>query len=153
AAEALFIEAKKLMNDGNYRDACPKLAESQRLDPGGGTLITLALCHEADGKTASAWAEFGEALTIALKDGREDRATVARLHAERLEPRLCHLTIRVDSEVSNLQGIEVTQDGVMLERPAWGTALPVDPGEHHIEARAPGMKTWKGSVLVGASSD
>jgi hypothetical protein len=152
-AEALFQEGKRLMATGNYGAACPKLAESQRLDPGGGTLITLALCHEAEGKTASAWAEFGEALTIALKDGRVDRATVAREHGAKLEPKLSHLVVRVPSNVSMIEGVQVSQDGIELGRAAWGTALPVDPGEHVVEARLPGHKPWMRFVVIAPAGD
>jgi hypothetical protein len=153
AAESLFQEGKHLMAAGNYAQACPKLAESQRLDPGGGTLVTLALCHESEGKTASAWAEFGEALTLALKDGRVDRATVAREHGEHLEPKLSRLTVRVPAAVSGLAGVEILQDGAVLGRPAWGTALPVDPGEHLLEAKAPGKKTWSRVILIAPAGD
>jgi hypothetical protein len=152
-AEVLFQEGKRLMAAGNYGQACPKLAESQRLDPGGGTLVTLALCHESEGRTASAWAEFSEALTLALKDGRVDRATVAREHGERLEPKLSRLTVRVPPRVSGLDGVEILQDGHVLGRAAWGTPLPVDPGEHLIEARAPGKKTWSRVILIAPAAD
>jgi len=152
-AEVLFQDAKKLMAAAKYAEACPKLVESQKLDPGGGTLVTLALCHEAEGKTASAWAEFGEALTIALKDGRVDRATVAREHAARIEPKLSLLTIRVPPLVADLGALQILEDGVALGRAAWGTALPVDPGEHVIEARAPGKKSWTRILLIAPNGD
>src|SRR5262245_53123818 len=64
-AEALFRQGKDLLAAGKTSEACPKLAESQRIDPAGGTLIALALCYEADGKTASAWVVFGEAQAVA----------------------------------------------------------------------------------------
>ncbi|MEO8874495.1 MAG: hypothetical protein ABI461_02820, partial [Polyangiaceae bacterium] len=46
AAQALFSDARKLMNDGKYADACPKLEESENLDPGMGTMYNLGDCYE-----------------------------------------------------------------------------------------------------------
>src|SRR6478609_5986805 len=58
AAEALFSEARGLLERGNFSEACAKFEESERLDPGMGTEFYLAKCWEQVGKTASAWAMF-----------------------------------------------------------------------------------------------
>src|SRR5262249_43356511 len=65
AAEALFEEGRRLMSEGKVADACPKFADSQSLDPSPGTLLNLASCYEKMGMTATAWATYREAASLA----------------------------------------------------------------------------------------
>jgi hypothetical protein len=136
-AEGLFVEAKRLMQQGNYADACPKLAQSQKLDPAAGTLLNLATCYEKNGQTASAWATFKAAASASDTSGRTEWATRARARAEKLQARLAHLTISVAAPVP---GMEVDRDGDPLPQAAWGTPLPVDAGRRVVRATAPGRK-------------
>lgn len=145
-AEALFREARTLMDQGKHAEACPKLAESQRLDPGGGTQLALALCLEAAGKTASAYGAFTEARALARRDGRADREKIASERLDALSPRLTKLTVDVSGAARSLPGLSVSVDGVTLREPAWGLALPVDPGEAHVRATAPGRLPFEARV-------
>lgn len=134
-----------------YEQAAAKFGESLRLDPGGGTLLNLALAHRLAGKTASAWAEYNEALRRARGDGRADRERLAQAAIDELTPHLSHLTVTVPKGV-RVPGLEVRRNGVIVGEPAWGEALPVDPGEQRIEATAPGKLPWKTkqTVALGA---
>ena len=86
AAQALFDEARSLMNAGKFAEACPKFAESERLDPGAGTLLNLANCYEKGGQTASAWVTFKDAAAAADVKHRTDWSQRARERATALEP-------------------------------------------------------------------
>lgn len=145
AAQALFEEGKKLAAAGNYAAACPKFAESQKLDPGAGTLLHLGNCYEKTGRTASAWATYIDAASAAKAQGRGDWAENAKTRAGALEPRLSRVTIVVKERVS---GLEVRRDDVVLSEGAFGVALPVDPGERTFEATAPGKKKWHASFTL-----
>jgi hypothetical protein len=146
AAQALFNEGKRLMAAGQFAAACPKFAESQRLDPGIGTMLWLADCHAKNGRNASAWALFAEAEALAAKQ-HDPRVTIARDEAKKLEPKLSKLVIDV-SAVSSVSGLEIKRDGVTLGKPLWGGSIPTDPGTHRIAASAPDKKTWEGEVIV-----
>jgi hypothetical protein len=144
-AEQLFRDARKLVKSGDIDEACPKFAESQRLDPQLGTLLHLATCHEKQGLTASAWVEYTEATALAKRAGESDREAIARARADKLEQRLSRLSIEA---AERPPGFEVLLDGKRLGDAAIGTAVPVDPGAHDIEARAPGRVPWRGEVVI-----
>ena len=146
-AQALFDQAKKLMSQGAYAEACPKLEESQRLDAGSGTLLNLGDCYEHQGKSASAWSKFVEAAETARAAGKAERERVARERAAALLPRLCNLVIAVRSSETTV-GLEVKRDGALVDKGQWGAAVPVDPGTHTVSASAPARTSWETKVLV-----
>ncbi len=152
-AEALFREGRAKMDAGDYAAACPKLAESFEQDPGTGTLLALAMCRERAGQLASAWASYGQVASRSKREGRADREQAAREAMQALEPRLSHLTITVDRTTSALAGLVVKRDGAPVGSGAWGAALPIDPGEHVIEASAPGKQPWSKKLSIGAERD
>jgi hypothetical protein len=153
AAEALFQEGRALLMAGKTEEACPKLEESQRLDPATGTLLALALCHEQQGKLASAWAAFADIEARSRLDGRADRERTAREHGAALRPRLSTLTLAVSEDARNTPALVISIDGVPIGRPAWNAALPIDGGAHIVEAAIPGRSPWKASVSIKSERD
>lgn len=147
AAEILFVDGKSLMKAGRHADACPKFEESQRLDPRIATQFKLAECYELIGKTASAWTNFVDVAAATKVAGQEDREKVARERVSALEKRLSKMSIVVPN-AARAEGLEIKRDGVAVGQVLWGTAVPVDPGEHRIVVRASGKKTWESMVLV-----
>jgi hypothetical protein len=147
AAEALFKQGRDLMASGHLAEACPKLAESQRLDPGTGTLLNLATCYERNGQVASAWVTYKEAATAAQNAEQPERAQLARRKAAELEPKLSMLTIVVPP-AADRPDLQIRRDGETIGRPGWGVPIPVDPGVHSVEATAPGHQPWQGQASV-----
>jgi tetratricopeptide (TPR) repeat protein len=150
AAEALFEEGRRLVAEGKFAEACPKFESSQQIDPTPGTMLNLANCYEKSGKTATAWASYKEAASLASAVGRADYVTVAQKRAAALAPGLARVTLNVASPA---EGTEIKRDGAAVGRGEWGVAIPVDPGAHTIEAAAPRRKPWSTTVEVakGAS--
>jgi hypothetical protein len=151
-ATTLFDEGRALLAGGKVSEACRKLEESARLDPLPGTILNLAACHEQEGLTASAVAEFRQARALAERDHRADRVMLADQHLRALEPRISSLVIAVAPEADR-PDLVVTHDGTPVGRAAWGSRIPVDPGEHTIEATAPNRRPWKATVNVLPNGD
>jgi serine/threonine-protein kinase len=151
AAQLLFEQGRDLVEHGNFAQACPKLAESERLDPGTGTRLWLADCYESNGQTASAWAMFKEAAASAAQSN-DKRGTVARERAAKLEPRLSRLMIIVPHQAA-VQGMVVQRDGVALGVTEWALPVPVDPGVHTVAASAPGFRPWTTTVQLPTRPD
>ena len=146
-AEALYQQARHLMQQRQYSEACPKFAESQRLDPATGTLLNLAACHEAEQKLTSAWVEYAQAETQARRDQRDDRVRYAHEHGAALWARLARLQLLVDAS-ADLPDLDIAIDGVTIRGPARQVPTPLDPGVHVVEARAPARQTWSQRVTI-----
>jgi hypothetical protein len=142
-AQVLFDDGKRLMAQERWAEACPKLQESQSLAPAIGTEYNLADCLEHQGKLASAWAAFLDVVDQTHKRGESQREAAARTRAAALAPRLGKLTIQVPARAP---GLEVLRDGQALPPEVWGVGVPVDAGDHRIEARAPGRVAWTSTV-------
>ena len=147
-AQTLFDQAVLLMDLGKYGDACPKLAESQRLDPGGGTLLNLGLCREKEGKLASAWVAYNDSLSQAIKDHRTEREATARQRIGVIEGSLAKIVVEVSADARATPGLEVLLDGTPVRAASWGLVTPIDRGSHELAATAPGKTPWKTVVLV-----
>ncbi len=142
-AQVLFDDGKRLMARAQWSEACPKLEESQRLAPAIGTEFNLADCFEHADRLASAWAAFLEVVDQTHKRGESQRENAARARADALVTKLGKLTIQVASHAPDL---EVRRDGQLVRAEVWGVAMPVDAGEHRIEARARGRAPWSAIV-------
>jgi hypothetical protein len=143
-AEALFRAAKDLQASGKLAEACPKYAESHRLDPKPGSILNLATCHELEGRTATAWADYDEAATFAARAHQADREKFARGKKDELAKKLSYVVFRFPE----VNGLEVVLDGKALTTASAGTRVPLDPGEHELVARAPGKTVWSSKLEV-----
>jgi hypothetical protein len=148
AARALFVEARRLMKDGDYAAACPKLEAAAKLYPGPGVLLNLGDCYERAHLTASAWAEFAEAESVASRAGRTAEKGEAARRKALLDPLLSRLMIKVGADAA--PGLVIRRDGHIVDRAAWGAAIPVDPGEHTVTAEGPGAPAWSRTVKADA---
>ena len=150
-AEAVFEEGMRLIKQGNFADACPKFEMSQRVEPAVGTMLYLAECYEKTNRTASSWAMFREAASLAETSGQTERMKTAQARAARLEPRLSWLTIEVAKDAL-VPGLQVRRNSVLVSTELSGTPTPVDPGEVLVDASAPGRLPFSTKVKVAAKA-
>jgi hypothetical protein len=149
-AVQLFDEARKLMEDGKYEPACPKLEQSQKLDPQLGTQLHLGHCYEKLGQLASAYRTFQAAAELAAlrnqQGTNEPREKIARERATNLEQRLALLELRPADPSPELK---IVLDGEPIDRAQWNRPFPVEPGDHVLQASAPGRAIWEQPFKIG----
>jgi hypothetical protein len=125
-AQGLFDAGLALMDEGKYDQACPKFEESQRLSPAGGTLTNLALCHERQGRIASASVEYERALAQATAEKREERARFVRERLVAIREQVPGIIVSANSTATDT----MTLDANPLPKASLGVRVPCDPGAH-----------------------
>lgn len=145
-AEALLDEGRRLMGESRWAEACPKLAASQKLEPGAATLLLLGDCSERRKLHASAWTYYREAAALARGRGDAERERSAKERADQVEPRLSKIQVLASTALP--PGAEIRRDNVVIPEGALGTPIPVDSGKHTVEAWVGGELKFRTSVQV-----
>lgn len=153
-AEEAFHAGRKLMTKKSTLDeACTTLERSFDLQERGDTLLNLAECHRRQGKTATAYREFEEALDYALSaDFKEAIEAAFVLHAE-LEAKLSTVSVNVAPSVAKLPKLVVSIDGQPIAKKDWGQPIAQDPGPHTITATAAAHDPFRKDIVLGQESD
>jgi len=148
-ATRLYNEGWRLYKEKQYAEACPLLERSLAASPKIRTRGALALCYEDTGRLASAYTTWRAVADQAREAGAVEAPTLKRAvqKSEQLLPRITRVVFQVVDSPANLQ---VQLDGRPLAAAELGAPVPVDPGEHRIDAKAPDRVDWRGSFSVGA---
>ena len=144
AADALFKAGKELLVKGKIAEACAKFEASYNEDTALGALMNLANCREQQGLIAAAWARWGEAVEKA-KRLNDDRSAYCQERRDKLGPRLPHLTVQVEHPVA---GLTVYRGPQVLDPGAFGTALPLEPGETTLQVTQGDDVFWQQTVQL-----
>jgi hypothetical protein len=147
AATELFNAGRDLMKQGDYATACPKLAESARVEPTVGALAKLAECEEHERRLVSAYGRWQQALNLARATGDERRDDVERelARVDGIVPKL-----RIVAEGALPADTVIRLDAVELGPAGLGVPFAVEPGPHALEASAPHKRTWSTTVETKA---
>lgn len=146
-ADQLFKRAKELLKEGKVTEACERFRESYETDPALGALLNLADCLERDGRVASAYGRWGEALELATRK-QDDRAEFARERRDALKGKLSFLTVQVSGEG---EGLSVYRGNTKLTKGAFGIALPTDPGDATVQVVRGDSVLWERKVVLKES--
>ena len=154
AARTLAVEGVKLAQSDKCAEAVEKLEPAEKLKHSPIVLRYLGECQVKLGR----WVEGSESLRKLLREPLPDNPSPALTSAYEaatatlrdVKPRIPSMKITLDAPPDTHFTIKV--DGKELADSAVGVSLPTDPGEHTVEATAPGFLKAKSSVTLQASS-
>jgi hypothetical protein len=153
AARSLAIDGLKLAKAGQCEEAIDKLERAEKLHHSPIVMARLGECYITQGKLVQGSELLRKVLrepaptetSPALEQARERAQTLIR----ETKPKIAALTLTVNGAKD--AAISVTVDGDAVPSTVLGVELPVDPGEHAIEATAPGYfkATGKTTLISG----
>ncbi len=141
-ASALFDKARAAFKAGNFAEACPAFEQSYTLDPALGTLLNWGVCLEKQGRFASAWLRFNDAVGWAQRTHEADREAYARKLSTDLKPKVSWLAI------SSVDDVDVKLDLQTLRVTPTPISVPIDPGLHALTVEKPGYEKWAATVDI-----
>jgi len=143
-ARAKFQQATELEQAGNHSAALQLFREVGQVRMTPQVRFHIATCTEKLGQLVSAMGAYELAMAEAESLGPEFQKEVEERTAA-LRSRIPKLLIE-RGEGAEAAAIEL--DGVSLGSSSIGVEVPIDPGPHAIEAKAPGHKKYSATIEV-----
>jgi tetratricopeptide (TPR) repeat protein len=147
AAETLFDKGHEAMKAGDYKTACERFRESDRLEPAVGAKLNLANCEQQRGRYATSSQIFK--LVLSQLPSNDDRVPIARERVKDLQQKIPTITFElVPGEYSD---VTVKEGELVLRAASFGVPLEFDPGDHQFIVEAPGRKWRRYKVALEAA--
>jgi hypothetical protein len=143
-ARAKFQQATEMEQAGNFANALQVFREVGQVRMTPQVRFHIASCEEKLGKLVAALGGYELALSEAESLGPEFQREV-EARASALRSRIPKLVIE-RGEGAKATTIEL--DGVSLGASSIGVEVPLDPGPHAIQAKAPGHKQFSSTVEI-----
>ena len=152
AARTLAVDGLKLAQAGKCDDAIPKLERAEKLHHSAIVLSRLGECQVNAGKLVEGTEMLRKVLREPLPANPSPALSKAYERAQTVldaaKPKIAGLTISVPSPPSDLR---LTVDGQIVASTLVDSELPADPGDHLIEASAPGFLKATSHVTLGSA--
>ena len=151
-AERLYKEGWRLYQEKQYNEACPLLERSLAGAPTLRTRGALALCYEGQARWASAYKTWKAVAEQAKQEGAVEAQRMKRANQKvtELQAKVAQVVFQV---APGTPDVKVFLDNEPLAASDLGTAVPIDPGTHTIDAKASGRVDWHGSFELGKADE
>jgi len=150
AARALGQEGVKLADAGNCHDAVDKLARAEKLYHAPTTLARLGECQVQIGRLVDGTESLNRVIREPLGPNAPPAFAAAQERAKKIvaeaKPKIAKLKIAVAGPSDVTWAVKV--DGESMPLANLNMNRPMDPGEHVIEATAPGYKVARAKVTL-----
>jgi hypothetical protein len=150
AARELFRQATADADAGRHAAALDKFQRVAKIRESAAVRFNIGQCEERLGRIGSALASYELAEQHAQRETHgEEIIRMARAAAEPLRARAPRLTLVAGP--SPPKDLTVALDGAPLPSASLGVALPVDPGDHVVDAEAAGhaRRHWTLTLAEG----
>lgn len=143
SARSQFYRALLLQDQGRWAEALELLEKVAETRESAQVRFNIAFNQEHLGRLALAARGYERAIALAQQSGAENVVRAANDRLQGLSHRIARIVLRPAGE-----GVSVLVDGVELPASDWGRAVPVEVGDHTIQAEAAGHKPYRASVSL-----
>ncbi|HEY3500119.1 MAG TPA: hypothetical protein VGK73_35760 [Polyangiaceae bacterium] len=151
AARSLATEGATAFNEGRYKDAVDFFGKAESLVHAPPHLLFMARAYAKLGalvKAREAYLKVAkETLPPNAPQAFRDAQSAAAEEVKAIEPRIAALTVRVEGGEGKAD-VAVLLDGAPIPAILVGAPQPIDPGEHKLEAGAPGLRSTPTTVVL-----